>query len=185
MTVNPSATAPDPTGPNRPPAPNLVAQGLAGAIVTALAAGPITFVFGMVILVAQGDRPFAFSIELGDLIEGTFETSKIGLIGSAPAAVVNTLLLGWLALHDRDRIAVAVASGTTLGAAIGFLACMLLASFGQGGTIEALLPTLWFALAFIATGALMGALHWRIAICPSRRWRLLQEQRRIALSAME
>jgi hypothetical protein len=47
-----------------------------------------------------------------------------------------------------------------------------------------------FATAMLAgpitmAGGFMGALHWRIAIRPRRRWRLFQERDRAALLAME
>jgi hypothetical protein len=171
-----------------PRRPRRLAQSLAAAIVTAFAAGPITFIFGMAILMANDPMPRTLSADFGDLIEGIANTSMAGLVGSVPAAIINTLTLGWLATHGRDSLGLAIASGLALGALIGVTACILVASIGETDstfTIEKLIPTLPISLAFIAAGGLMGALHWRIAIRPQRRWRLYQEQERIALRAME
>ena len=190
MTMGNAATEPisQTPGAGWPRRPRRLARGITAAIVTAFAAGPVTFIFGMAILMANDPMLHAFTADLGDLIEGIVNTSMAGLVGSVPAALINTIILGWLAAHGRDGLGLAIASGLALGTLIGVAACILVASIGETGstfTIEKLIPTLSISLAFIAAGGLMGALHWRIAIRPQRRWRLYQERERIALRAME
>ena len=173
--------------PDWPCRPRPVAQALGGAFVTALAAGPVTFVLGWGILTVNGAVPFAFSVTVSGLIQGIFYTSLFGLVGSVPAAIINTLILGWLARRGRDHIRIAIGSGLVLGTIVGLVVCTMLLSLEINNvrSVEKVVEVLWLALAFTGTGGLMGALHWRIAIRPRRRWRLLQEQERIGVRAME
>ncbi|NJM93005.1 MAG: hypothetical protein HC861_10740 [Rhodospirillaceae bacterium] len=111
-----------------------------------------------------------------------------GLVGSIPAAIVNTLLVAYLARRRRDASGLAIASGLTLGLLVGttIAAIVVVVDQGFGATDERLLNvTMMLGLPFTVTGGLMGALHWSIAIRPRRRWRLFQERERDALSAME
>ena len=108
--------------------------------------------------------------------------------GSAPAAGINTLLLGYLAKRRHDTAGLAIVSGLTLGFLVGVTIAVIIL-FDDMIAANAGDRLLDFALSlgvpFLVAGGLMGALHWWIAIRPRRRWRLFQDRERAALLAME
>jgi hypothetical protein len=103
-------------------------------------------------------------------------SSLICLIGSIPAASLNAIVLGVSARKNVDIVWWAM----FCGGVIGLLTAAILASLFNTRGVDGKLA-LWFC----STGALMGALHWYIAIRPRRRWRLSLLRDDEAIRAME
>ncbi|WP_162916633.1 hypothetical protein [Dongia deserti] len=163
---------------------------LLAAFVTAVLAGSVTWTLFMAGLVLQGAFPFFISgMDLQDLAEMFLYSTLAGLVGSVPAAAINAILLAWLARRGRDAGWLAIASGGSLGFVIGGALATLVLAMNDGTLFwesnRILGVALSFSLPFTTAGALMGALHWRIAIRPRRAWRLFQERERATLRAME
>jgi MFS family permease len=173
-----------------PRPPGTVRLALIAAFVTAVLAGPTTMILFLAGLAALGEVPFYFA-DVADMIEriaGLLMFSTLfGLVGSIPAASINTLLLSYLARRRRDVSGLAIASGVTLGLLVGTTIAVIVSVFDQGfgATSELLSVALSLGLPLMVSGGFMGALHWSIAIRPRRRWRLFQERERAALLAME
>jgi hypothetical protein len=175
-----------------PRQPRTVRLALIAAFVTAVLAGPITMTLFVAGVSVRGIPLFNFT-DVADMIESMAEvlmySTLWGLIGSVPAAIINTLLLAYLARRRRDASGLAIGSGLTLGFLIGATlpSIVFLKDDGFGQDIGQ--TFLEFAasvgLPFVIAGGLMGTLHWLIAIRPRRRWRLFQERERAALVAME
>jgi MFS family permease len=174
-----------------PRPPRTVRLALIAAFATAVLAGPVTMALFLAGQAALGIYILGFT-DVVDAITSIAELVMFstlgGLVGSIPAAVVKTLLLAYLARRRRDASGLAIASGLALGllvgAAIAVIVAMIDQRFDETGE-RALNVTMMLSLPFTVTGGLMGALHWRIAIRPRRRWRLFQERERAALLAME
>ena len=175
-----------------PRPPKTVRLALMAAFATAVLAGPTTMILFLAGQAALSFFPFPF-IDIANLIETLAElvmySTLFGLTGSVPAAGINTLLLAYLAKRRRDAASLAIVSGLTLGFLVGVTIAVII--FVVDGMIAAnaserfLDFALSLGLPFLVAGGLMGALHWRIAIRPRRRWRLFQERERAALLAME
>jgi hypothetical protein len=103
-------------------------------------------------------------------------SSLICLIGSIPAASLNAIVLGVSARKNVDVVWWAM----SCGGAIGLVTAAIFAIIFNLGRLPGEL-VLWFS----STGALMGALHWCIAIRPRRRWRLSLLRDDEAIRAME
>jgi hypothetical protein len=189
MTTDASVT-PMHAKPAYPRPPKTVRLALIAAFVTAVLAGPTTMILFLAGLAALGELPFYFT-DVPDMIEriaGLLMLSTLfGLVGSIPAASINTLLLSYLARRRRDVPGLAIASGLTLGLLVGTTIAVIVSVFDQGfgATSELLSVALSLGLPLMVAGGFMGALHWSIAIRPRRRWRLFQERERAALLAME
>jgi hypothetical protein len=170
-----------------PRPPRTIRLALIAAFVTAVLAGPVTMTLFLSGQAAAGGLPFRVAAER--LAELLMYSTFVGLIGSIPAAIINTLLLAFLARRRRDASGFAIASGLTLGVLIaGTLVTLVFLDEGWLGGDDGqrfLSYLLNLGLPFLVAGGLMGALHWRIAIRPRRRWRLFQERERAALLAME
>jgi hypothetical protein len=150
-----------------------------GAAAASLATGPTLVVtFGIYeMLVDHGEaRQVPSFLEFSGML-GAFVvySAFICLIGSIPAAALNAVALNHLAHNERDAVWWAM----TTGGLIGLLVIIILNGLA-GSTLDPLVA-LWFA----ATGALMGLLHWLIAIRPRRRWRLWLQHDQEAIRAME
>lgn len=175
-----------------PRPPRTIRLALIAVFVTAVLAGPTTMVLFLAGQAALGDLPFPV-IDIANLIETLAEllmySTLFGLTGSVPAAGINTLLLAYLAKRRRDAASLAIVSGHTLGFLVGVtiaVAIFLVDDMIAADSSDRLLDVaLSLGLPFLVAGGFMGALHWRIAIRPRRRWRLFQERERAALSAME
>jgi len=175
-----------------PRQPRTIRLALIAACLTAVLAGPVT----MILLVAgqsmRGEPLFSFS-DVADMIASIAEvllySTLYGLVGSVPAAIINTFLLAYLARRRRDVSGLAIASGLTMGLLIGVtlpsIVFLMDDGFGQDIGQSYLEFAASIGLPFVIAGGLMGALHWLIAIRPRRRWRLFQERERAALLAME
>ena len=174
----------------RPPRTTRLA--LIAAFTTAVLAGPVTLTLSLASEVWRGDLPFYNSgaLELATWIaEMLIYSAAFGLVGSIPAAVINTLLLAYLARRRRDAASLAIVSGLALGFLVGAVIAVILFlvdDMFSPSTVDKLTDiALDAGLPLLVAGGLMGALHWRIAIRPRRRWRLFQERERAALHAME
>lgn len=175
-----------------PRRPRTVRLALLGAFVTALLAGPATLLLFVAGQATQGMPLFSFS-DVADVIANIavvlMYVTLYGLVGSVPAAIINTLLLAHLARRRRDASGLAIGSGLSLGFLVGVVLPTIVVLLNERFRDDAGLGLLEFAanvsLPLLIAGGLMGALHWWIAIRPRRRWRLFQERERAALIAME
>ena len=175
-----------------PRQPRTVRLALIAAFVTAVLAGPATMILFVAGQSVRGEPLFSFT-DVADLIASIamfmMYSALFGLVGSVPAAVVNTLLLADLARRRRDASGFAIGSGLTLGFLVGAILPSIVflrdGEFGHDGDQTFLEFAASVGLPFVIAGGLMGALHWLIAIRPRRRWRLFQERERAALLAME
>lgn len=191
MTTDASMTMTDTKAAHARP-PRTIRLALIAAFVTAALAGPVTLALFLAGLAAAGALPFSFMAG-GEVAERLAEllmySILVGLIGSIPAAIINTLLLAFLARRRRDAPGFAIASGLILGLLIGATLVTLISVdegwFDVDDGQRFLGYLLSLGLPLLVAGGLMGALHWRIAIRPRRRWRLFQERERAALLAME
>lgn len=175
-----------------PRQPRTIRLALLAAFATAALAGPVTMTLFVAGQAAQGMNLFRFH-DATDMVEDIAEvlmySTLYGLVGSVPAAGINTLILAYLARRRRDAVGLAIGSGH----ALGFLAGVTIASIiflyddmFTARTVDRLVEfALNIGLPMLVAGGFMGALHWSIAIRPRRRWRLFQERERAALLAME
>lgn len=173
-----------------PRPPRTIRLALAAAFVTAVLAGPTTLTLFVAGQAALGNLPFHFA-DVADMMESIaaflMYSALIGLVGSVPAAGINTILLAHLARRRQDAAILAIVSGHALGLLVGVtIAVIILLDDVSPASADRLLDmALTFGLPFLVAGGFMGALHWSIAIRPRRRWRLFQERERAALRAME
>ena len=117
------------------------------------------------------------------------ESSLYGSIITLPSTLVHFVIIAVLAHRARDAFGWSMSSGAVIGVVLaGILVWVLIAS-GEAGGFESRQAALLFmagaSTPFLATGALMGLLYWRIAVRPQRRWRLLRQQGEVAIRAME
>ena len=191
MTTDASVVMTDVTA-AQPRQPRTIRLALLAAVVTAVLAGPVTMALFVAGQAAQGMPLFSFS-DAADMIVtigvAVMYSTLFGLIGSAPAAIINTLILAYLARRRRDTSGLAIGSGLSLGLLVGVTLPTVVVLLDEGFSDDTGQGLLEFAasagLPFLVAGGLMGALHWWIAIRPRRRWRLFQERERAALLAME
>ena len=191
MTTDASVVMTDVTA-AQPRQPRTIRLALLAAVVTAVLAGPVTMALFVAGQAAQGMPLFSFS-DAADMIVtigvAVMYSTLFGLIGSAPAAIINTLILAYLARRRRDTSGLAIGSGLSLGLLVGVTLPTIVVLLDEGFSDDTGQGLLEFAasagLPFLVAGGLMGALHWWIAIRPRRRWRLFQERERAALLAME
>jgi ABC-type branched-subunit amino acid transport system permease subunit len=108
---------------------------------------------------------------LGGIPLSLLFASLICLIGSVPAACVNAYILSRAANNEMDAPWFSALSGGLIGA----LVAMLMGAPGLNA----------LGALFAITGALMGLLHWLIAIRPRRLWRLHMLRDEAAIRAME
>jgi hypothetical protein len=175
-----------------PRQPRTVRLAVLAAFVTAVLAGPVTMVLFVAGQAVQGMPLFGFE-DVADLVANiavfTMYAALLGLVGSVPAAIINTFLLAYLARRRRDTSGLAVGSGLVLGFLVGVMLPTIVVLLNEGFGDDTAPGFLEFAvsvgLPLLIAGGLMGALHWWIAIRPRRRWRLFQERERAALLAME
>jgi hypothetical protein len=175
-----------------PRQPRTVRLALLAAVVTAVLAGPVTMTLFVAGQAAQGMPLFGFT-DVADMIAtitvAVMYSTLFGLAGSVPAAIINTLILAYLARRRRDTSGLAIGSGLSLGFLVGVtlptIVVLLDQGFGDGTGLGFLEFAASVGLPLLIAGGLMGALHWWIAIRPRRRWRLFQERERTALLAME
>jgi predicted membrane-bound spermidine synthase len=133
--------------------------------------GPL-FVAGQAV---QGMPLFGFE-DVADFVaniaEFTAYSALLGLVGSVPAAIINTLFLAYLARRRRDASGLAVGSGLVLGFLVGVMLPTIVVLLNEGFGDDSALGFLEFAttvgLPLLIAGGLMGALHWWIAIRPRR-----------------
>jgi hypothetical protein len=174
-------------------APRPIRDALIAAFATAILAGPSTWFLFLAALALQDGAILPIwdgSTLLPGLGEIMMFSTVAGLLGSVPAATINSILLAWLARRGKDSLWPAIASGCCLGLAAGaaIVSLVIMPDEPDGllpGADRMLRAVLSFGPPFFAAGGFMGAIHWRIAIRPRRRWRLFQERERAALLAME
>ena len=112
--------------------------------------------------------------------------ARYGLIAYLPFMWAHDLATGLLARRGRDGFVWSALSGSALSIPI--------AAFMTWSTQSAILQRFgWLALQslvlmylpFIATGLVIGLLHWRITVRPLRQWRRQIESSEAAIRAME
>ena len=147
-----------------------------GAAAASFATGPtLILTYGIYAMLTDPNATDMDIRELGSIGSLIGLSSFICLIGSIPAAAVNAIALSHLVHRAKDAVWWAISSGGIIGVLV-----LLILSNPFDRTPD-FLVVLWFA----ATGALMGLLHWRIAIRPRRRWRLRLLLDQEAIRAME
>jgi len=114
--------------------------------------------------------------QLENWLTVSFYSSLICLLGSIPAASLNAIVLNISARRSVDEVLWAASCGGAVGLLTAAIFAIIFAIGGLPGELA-----LWFS----ATGALMGALHWCIAVRPRRRWRLSLVRDAEAIRAME
>lgn len=107
--------------------------------------------------------------------------SLFGLVGSIPAACLNAYILNRAAQNSMDAFWFSMISG----AAIGTIALMVVSGIMSDRIFASAIFDPRALLAFSATGACMGLLHWVVAIRPRRKWRKRLEYDVDAIRAME
>ena len=159
----------------QPPAMPPRGRAFVGAAAASFATGPtLVLLFGLFELVRHW--PAFNGARLGGWIAIAAYSIFICLVGSIPAASLNAVVLSRFARRGADEAVVAAISGGT----IGFLVAIIFVAILSGGRLDAV-----FVLWFSTTGAMMGLLHWVIAIRPQRRWRLSLLRDDEAIRAME
>ena len=108
-------------------------------------------------------------------------SSLFCLVGSIPAACLNAFILHRAARNSMDAFWVSMISG----AAIGTIALVVVGGIMSDRIFSSGIFDPRALLAFGATGACMGLLHWAIAIRPRRKLRKRLEYDVDAIQAME
>jgi len=137
-----------------------LSRAVAGIVLTAMAAPLVLSVFLFGSLLVQLPGP---------IIVGA--GYMVGLPISSAAAVINAAVASLLARLRADALPISLVSGGLVG---GLWVPTVLAP-GSAGASEAGIMILQGFVPFGATGVLMGALYWLIAILPQRRRRLAHE----------
>lgn len=132
-------------------------RAISGIVLTAMATPLILSVYLFGPLLIQLPGPIIFSASY-----------VVGLPISAVAALVNASALSLLARFRADALPISLLSGGL----VGLLVTTALAHGRSADASETGIVTLQGFVPFGATGALMGALYWLIAILPQRRRRL-------------
>jgi hypothetical protein len=146
-----------------------------GVAAASLATGPTLVLLAGVRELLDG-APTLGDLPLQRWLATMAYSSLICLIGSIPAASLNAIVLGVSARKNVDIIWWAMFCGGVIGLLTAAILASLFTTRGVDGKLA-----LWFT----STGALMGALHWYIAIRPRRRWRLSLLRDDEAIRAME
>jgi hypothetical protein len=156
--------------PNTEPRKGRVFIGIAAA---SLVTGPTLVLFATVHQLVMEPQDHW---QVDSLLAIMFYSSLFCLIGSIPAASLNAIVLGSSARKGIDAAWWAMGSGGMIGLVVAVVIFGLVADGRLDGKLA-----LWFG----ATGVFMGALHWRIAVRPRRRWRLSLLRDEEAIRAME
>ena len=135
-------------------------RAIAGIVLTAMATPLILSLFFFGPLLIQLPGPIILSASY-----------VVGLPISVAAALVNAAVLSLLARCRADALPISLLSGGS----VGLLVTTALVHGRSAGGAETGIMTLQGVVPFAATGALMGALYWLIAILPRRRRRLAHE----------
>jgi hypothetical protein len=146
-----------------------------GVAAASLATGPTLVLLAGVRELLDG-LPTLSDLPLQRWLTIMFYGSLICLIGSIPAASLNGIVLGVSTRKNVDIVWWAIFCGGVIGLLTAAILASLFTTRGVDGTLA-----LWFS----STGALMGALHWYIAVRPRRRWRLSLLRDDQAIRAME
>ncbi len=112
--------------------------------------------------------------------------ARYGLMAYLPFMWAHDLATGLLARRGRDGFVWSALSGSALSIPIAAFVTWSTQSaiFQRFGWISLQSLALMY-LPFIATGLVIGLIHWRIAIWPLRQWRRQIESSKAAIRAME
>jgi hypothetical protein len=154
--------------------PSLIHGAVMGAIATSFLAGPtFCLIAAADHLLGVGDMPSPDKLLAGLLVASLFGTI-VGLLGAIPASVANATILLLVARQDFDGWHPAILSGALCGVIVapgGLKLFMSKEGAGYWGSGDNVVE---YVLCLAATGALMGLIHWFIAIRPRRKLRLAQ-----------
>ena len=152
--------------------PNIMLRSAWAATVVALLGGP--FFQWLLIALNEPEPDSEFPVRAGDI--GVFlylfqVASVIGLVGAAPAAIANALVVVGLAKRHIDGVLPAVISAAICGVVFPVIAIRLFGNDGARNLIggeHRLAGVSCLAL----TGVILGVVHWLLAVRPHRLWRL-------------
>lgn len=160
--------------------PRLVKGAAIGAISTAFLAGPVLFCIIVVLELFRDPDLRNLSTVISTLPVALPLASIFGLFGALPAAIVNATVLALATKCKFDGWLLALLCGALCGITIAPVGLRMFAyrdfsRYWNGGE-----DSTQIIICFGATGALMGLIHWLIAIRRLRNWRLAASR-----SAME
>lgn len=162
---------------------NWISIGLGAAI-----AGPICLLLTEAVLSVRAGVAFGSILlkESESFAQQMILVARYGLIGYLPFMGVHALATGLLAQRGRDAFVWSALSASVLSIPItAFVTWKTQSALFQRFDWISLQSLALVYLPFIATGLVIGLLHWRIAVWPLRQWRLRVERSDAAIRAME
>jgi hypothetical protein len=112
--------------------------------------------------------------------------ARYGLMAYLPFMWAHDLATGLLARRGRDGFVWSALSASVLSMPIAaFVTWSTQSAIFQRFDWIGLQSLVLMYLPFIATGLVIGLLHWRIAVWPRRQWRRQMESSEAAIRAME
>lgn len=160
-------------------APHATLRAIVGVAVAGLVAGPFLALYV---------GALHFSLDGSISVRPSFLLSRVALISlcALPVAIVNGVALGIFARQAKDKLALALCSGATLGVVV---AAAILVIEGPPVIFDAPEWLIWLRVMKMfaelgLTGISMSILQWWIAIRPSRQFRLGGARDEEAIRAM-
>lgn len=159
-----------------------------GMGIGAVIAGPICLLLHEAVLSVRAGVSFGSVVleNQGSFTELMILAARYGLMAYLPFMWAHDLATGLLARRARDGFVWSALSAGVLSMPIAAFVTWSTQSaiFQRFGWISLQSLALMY-LPFIATGLVIGLLHWRIAIWPLRQWRRQIESSKAAIRAME
>jgi hypothetical protein len=160
---------------------------LISIFIGAAIAGPICLLLNEALLSVRAGVVFG-SVILKELesLRQVVLVARYGFMVYLPFMWIHALATNQLARRGHDTFAWSLLSGSALSIPIAVIVTWdaqkaIFQQFGGTGLKSLLL----IYLPFIATGILVGLLHWCISVRPMRQWRLQVEVSKAAIRAME
>jgi len=159
-----------------------------GIGIGAVIAGPICLLLHEAVLSGRAGVAFGSVLleKQASFTELMILAARYGLMAYLPFMWAHDLATGLLARRGRDGFVWSALSGSALSIPIAaFVTWSTQSAIFQRFGWVSLQSLVLMYLPFIATGLVIGLLHWRIAIWPLRQWRLRTESSEAAIRAME
>jgi hypothetical protein len=163
----------------------LVLNRVAGIVICAIAAGPITVFIDMAIKAMRGRALTGFSATLWT--ESLLEIlTMFAMMAAIMSPMVGTIALGMyiLAKLRKDGFLIATLSGALLGYFALTAIFLIMMGKAPGLNFDSPSNTRSLANAFLITSAI-SVLYWLISVRRERSWRRIDMQDELALLAME